>query len=135
MRSTRRSGSALSGKDPSRTDRIASYAARQAARYVIAAGLAWRCEVQLSYIVGDEAPASVEVDTYQSGRVEDAEISRRLRQVFDFRVGAIAERMGLWDLPAARDERFYRDFARYGHMGRDELSPPWENVSVADRLA
>lgn len=132
---TRRSGSALSGKDPSRIDRIASYAARQAARCVIAAGLAWECEVQLSYIVGDEAPASVEVDTYQSGNIQDAEISRRLREVFDFRVGAIAERMDLWRLPAMRDGRFYRDFARYGHMGRDELSPPWEDIDLADRLA
>lgn len=132
---TRRSGSALSGKDPSRIDRIASYAARQAARCVVAAGLARECEVQLSYIVGDQHPASVEVDTYQSKGVDDAGISRRLRDIFDFRVGAIAERMGLWDLPAARGGRFYRDLACYGHMGRDELTPPWEDVSMADRLA
>lgn len=132
---TRSSGSALSGKDPSRIDRIASYAARQAARAVVAAGLARECELQLSYIVGDEAPASVEIDTFQSGRLDDAAICRRVRELFDFRVGAIAERMGLWDLPAARDGRFYRDFARYGHMGRDELSPPWEDVSCAEKLA
>lgn len=131
----RRAGAALSGKDPSRIDRIASYAARQAARTVVAAGLARECEVQLSYIVGDDHPASVEIDTYQSGRIDDAAMSRRVRELFDFRVDAIAERMGLWELPAARGGRFYRDLACYGHMGRDDLSPPWEDVALADRLA
>lgn len=131
----RRSGSALSGKDPSRIDRIASYAARHAARAVVTAGLARECELQLSYIVGDEAPASVEIDTFQSGRLDDAAISGRVRELFDFRVGAIAERMGLWDLPALRDGRFYRDLARYGHMGHDVLSPPWEDMSIAAKLA
>lgn len=132
----RRSGPALSGKDPSRIDRIAAYAARQAARAVVAAGLAEECEAQLSYIVGDEAPATVEVDTYGSGRAGDETLSRRLREVCDFRVGAIAERMGLWTLPAARGGRFYRDLARYGHMGRDDLAPPWEDVEdLSARLA
>ncbi|MHC0053060.1 methionine adenosyltransferase domain-containing protein [Actibacterium sp. D379-3] len=131
----RRSGPALSGKDPSRIDRIASYAARQAARAVIAAGLARECELQLSYVVGDEAPVSVEVDTYGSGAVSDERISRRVSELFDFRVGAIAERMRLWDLPGARGGRFYRDFATYGHMGRDALSPPWEDMTIAERLA
>jgi len=125
----RRGGPALSGKDPSRIDRIAVYAARQAARAVVAAGLARECELQLSYVVGDEAPVTVEVDTYGSGRPGDAAISRRLREVTDFRVGAIAERLGLWDLPQARGGRFYRDLARYGHIGRDELTPPWEDVA------
>ncbi|RBI84057.1 methionine adenosyltransferase [Rhodosalinus halophilus] len=131
----RRSGPALSGKDPSRIDRIAAYAARQAARAVVAAGLARECEAQLSYIVGDEAPATVEVDTYGSGRESDETLSRRLGELCDFRVGAIAERMGLWDLPGARGGHFYRDLARYGHMGRDALSPPWEEVAaLAARL-
>jgi S-adenosylmethionine synthetase len=130
----RRSGSALSGKDPSRIDRIASYAARQAARAVVAAGLALECELQLSYIVGDEAPASVEVDTFESGRIADAKIGQRVRDVFDFRVAAIAERMGLWDIPSARNGHFYRDLARYGHMGRDDLTPPWEDVSIVQEL-
>ncbi|MFP4270973.1 MAG: methionine adenosyltransferase domain-containing protein [Alphaproteobacteria bacterium] len=132
----RRSGPALSGKDPSRIDRIAAYAARQAARAVVAAGLAEECEAQLSYIVGDAAPVTVEVDTHGSGRTEDATLSRRLREVCDFRVGAIAERMGLWTLPAERGGRFYRDLAHYGHMGRDDLAPPWEDVDeLAARLA
>ena len=131
----RRSGAALSGKDPSRIDRIAAYAARQAARAVVTAGLAGECEVQLSYIVGDEGPASVEVDSYRSGAVDDERISARLSEVMDFRVGAIVEAMGLWDLPGARNGRFYRDLATYGHMGRDELSPPWEDMVIASALA
>lgn len=131
----RRSGPSLSGKDPSRIDRIANYAARQAARAVVTAGLARECELQLSYIAGDDRPVTVEVDTYQSGQVEDGVISRRVREVIDLRVGAIAERMGLWDLPSERGGRFYRDLACYGHMGRDELSPPWEDVALAARLA
>jgi len=93
------------------------------------------CEVQLSYIIGDQSPASVEVDTFGTGMRADAEISERLREVIDFRVGAIAERMRLWDLPAERSGRFYRDFATYGQMGRDDLYPPWENTEVATRLA
>ncbi len=131
----RRSGPALSGKDPSRIDRIAVYAARQAARAAVTAGLARECEVQLSYVVGDSEPVSVEVDTYGSGTVADATISARIAEVFDLRVAAIAERMGLWGLPAARGGRFYRGLASYGHMGRDELYPPWEDVSLAARLA
>ncbi|MBK1635768.1 methionine adenosyltransferase domain-containing protein [Rhodovulum adriaticum] len=132
----RRGGPALSGKDPSRIDRIAAYAARQAARAVVTAGLARECEVQLSYVVGDEAPVTVEVDTYGSGTTADATISGRVHAVADFRVGAIAERMGLWDLPRRRGGRFYQDLARYGHLGRDALAPPWEDVTdLAQALA
>jgi len=125
----RRGGPALSGKDPSRIDRIAVYAARQTARAVVASGLARECEVQLSYVVGDTGPVTLEVDTYGSGKVEDAALSRRVQDAADFRVGAIAERLGLWDLPGLRGGRFYRDLARYGQIGRDELSPPWEQVA------
>lgn len=130
----RRGGPALSGKDPSRIDRIAAYAARQAARAVVTAGLARECELQLSYIVGDEAPVTVEVDSYGSGTIDDGAISRRLREITDFRVSAIAERMGLWALPGTRGGRFYQNLARYGHMGRDGLAPPWEDVSDLARL-
>jgi S-adenosylmethionine synthetase len=131
----RRSGSALSGKDPSRIDRVASYAARQAARAVLAAGLAEECEIQLSYIIGDQGPASVEVDSFGPGTRPDSDICQRLSEVIDFRVGAIAERMRLWDLPAERGGRFYRDLATYGQMGRDDLDPPWEDTEAAARLA
>jgi S-adenosylmethionine synthetase len=131
----RQSTSAMSGKSPDRIDRIASYAARHAARCVVAAGLAAECEVQLSYLVGDAAPVTVEVDTFGSGRVDDGLISKRLHEVFDFRVGAILERFSLWDLPRLRQGRFYRDLATYGHMGRDDLGAPWEDTEDARRLA
>jgi S-adenosylmethionine synthetase len=131
----RQSTSAMSGKSPDRIDRIASYAARHAARCVVAAGLAAECEVQLSYLVGDTAPVTVEVDTFGSGRVDDGLISKRLHEVFDFRVGAILERFSLWDLPRQRQGRFYRDLATYGHMGRDDLDAPWEETRDAGQLA
>ena len=131
----RQSATAMSGKSPARIDRTASYAARHAARSVVAAGLASECEVQLSYVIGDERPVTVEVDTFGTGRIDDAKISGRLAETLDFRVAAIAERFSLWDLPALRDGRFYRDLATYGHMGRDDLSPPWEDTDVAGRLA
>ncbi|SEQ26826.1 methionine adenosyltransferase domain-containing protein [Thalassovita taeanensis] len=132
---SRQSSAALSGKGPARIDRTAQYAARQAARLVLAAGLARECEVQLSYILGDEAPASIEVDTFGTGAAADEQISRRLASVLDFRVGAIAERMGLWTRPAAQGGRFYRDLATYGHMARDDIAAPWEDVTLASALA
>lgn len=131
----RRAGPSLSGKDPARIDRIANYAARHAARNVLAAGLAREIEVQLSYVIGDAAPVSVEVDSFGTGTVGDEVISARLKDKLDFRVAAIAERMGLWELPAARGGRFYRDLAVYGHMGRDDLAAPWEDTALAGELA
>lgn len=131
----RHSASALSGKSPARIDRTASYAARHAARSVVAAGLASECEVQLSYVIGDSSPVTIEVDTFGSGRVPDATISARLSKRIDFRVAAIEERFGLWELPAQRGGRFYRDLATYGQMGRNDLSPPWERTDEADALA
>jgi S-adenosylmethionine synthetase len=131
----RQSASAMSGKSPDRVDRIASYAARHAARCVVAAGLAPECEVQLSYVIGDAGPVTVEVDTFGSGQIDDNLISKRLHETFDFRVGAIQERFSLWDLPRQRQGRFYRDLATYGHMGRDDLQAPWEDTEDAGRLA
>lgn len=131
----RRAGPSLSGKDPSRIDRIANYAARHAARNVLAAGLAREIEVQLSYVIGDAAPVSVEVDTFGTGAVGDETISARLKDKLDFRVAAIADRMELWELPSLRGGRFYRDLAVYGHMGRDDLAAPWEDTGAAGELA
>jgi S-adenosylmethionine synthetase len=130
----RQSATALSGKAPARTDRLASYAARHAARAVVAAGLAAECEVQLSYVIGDAGPVTVEVDTFGSGALSDERISARLKEMVDFRVGAIVERFSLWDLPGLRGGRFYRDLATYGHMGRDDLAPPWEDTTIAADL-
>lgn len=129
------SGSALSGKDPSRLDRIADYASRHAARGIVAAGLAREVEVQLSYLPGHDGPFDLEVDSHGSGTRPDAEIRRRLAEAVDLRAGAIAERFGLWDLPARHGGRFYQRLAAHGQMGREDLDLPWDATDLADALA
>jgi len=131
----RQSAAALSGKSPARIDRIAQYAARAAALAVVRGGLAQHCEVQLSYLLGEAAPVTVEVDTFDTARWPDAQIEARLAEVFDFRREAIAERFGLWDLPAGRGGRFYQNLACYGQMGRVDLDAPWERAELADLFA
>jgi S-adenosylmethionine synthetase len=131
----RQSTAALSGKDPSRIDRTAAYAARQIARCIVAADLAAECEVQVSYLLGDNQPASLEIDTFGSGRLPDSAIGDRVRKLFDLGTDAIENRMSLGGLPAVRGGRFFRDLATYGHMGRDDLSPPWEDTHLAASLA
>ncbi|MFP4238522.1 MAG: methionine adenosyltransferase domain-containing protein [Rhodosalinus sp.] len=130
----RQSGSALSGKDPSRIDRIADYAARHAARGIVAAGLAREVEVQLSYLPGRASPYDVEVDTYGTATIPDAEIEARLVAAVDLRAEAIAERLALWDLPARHGGRFYQRLASYGQMGRDDLALPWDAPDLAGVL-
>jgi len=122
----RQSGSALSGKDPSRIDRTAAYAARQVAVSLVGAGLCRECEVQLSYVPGEAEPASVEVDSFGTGTAPDDALSDMVRQAVDLRAGAIAGRLGLWDLPRRHAGRFYRTLSSYGHFGRTEPEPPWE---------
>lgn len=122
----RQSSSALSGKDPSRIDRVAAYAARQAAVSAVAAGLADECEVQLSYVASDREPISFEVDSFATGIVPDAEIAATLARGLDFGIGAIVERLALWDLPRQHGGRFYRDLARATHVGRSDLALPWD---------
>lgn len=122
----RQSGSALSGKDPSRIDRIAAYAARQAAVSVVAAGLARECEVQLAYVPGESGPASVEIDCFDTATRPEPEISAHLVEKYDFSIGAIIERLDLWNLPGLEPEGFYRRLSRYGHFGRKDLDLPWD---------
>jgi S-adenosylmethionine synthetase len=131
----RQSGAALSGKDPSRIDRVGAYAARHAAKNVVAAGLAERCEVHLAYAIGQARPLSLSVDTFDTGRVPDPEIARRLAAALDFRPAAIVHRFGLRTRPAAAGERgFYRPLAVYGHVGRSDLDLPWEATDAVDAL-
>jgi S-adenosylmethionine synthetase len=130
----RHSGSALSGKDPSRVDRIGAYAARYAAKNIVAAGLAEECEVQLSYSIGHAGPVSVEVQTFGTGVVADGVLKTLLEQHFDFRAGAIIRDFRLRHLPAKCSDGFYRKLPVYGHFGNNVVDLPWENTDKADLL-
>lgn len=131
----RHSAAALCGKDPSRIDRVAAYAARHAARNVVAAGLASECEVQLTYAIGLSRPVSVQVETFGTHGIDEAEIERRVRAACDFRPASIVRRFGLRALPASRADGFYPALAAYGHFGRNDVSLPWEQDDLADLLA
>jgi S-adenosylmethionine synthetase len=130
----RHSGAALSGKDPSRIDRIGVYAARHAAKNIVAAGLAEECEVQLSYSIGRAAPVSVQVETFGTGAIADSEIQKRLEKNFDFRVGAIIRDFNLRHLPAEQANGFYGKLPAHGHFANALLELPWERVDKADTL-
>jgi len=131
----RQSSSALSGKDARRIERIGAYAARHAAKNVVAAGLAGECEVQLSYTVGLPEPVSLAVDTNGTAHLPEAEIAARLSAAVDFRPAAILERFGCAHLPAAHGGTFYRRLAAFGQMGAHEPELPWERTDLAGQLA
>ncbi len=120
-------GGAFSGKDPTKVDRSAAYAARYVAKNIVAAGLARRCLVQLAYAIGVAEPVSVLVDTQGTGTVPDAQIAAAVQQVFDLRPTAIIR-----DLELSRP--IYRQLAAYGHMGREELGVRWEDTDRTDAL-
>ena len=120
-------GGAFSGKDPTKVDRSAAYAARWVAKNVVAAGLASRCQVQLAYAIGVAQPVSVRVDTFGTGRVSDEDLSDAVQQVFDLRPAAIIR-----DLDLRRP--IYRQIAAYGHFGRSDLDLPWERTDRTDAL-
>jgi S-adenosylmethionine synthetase len=130
----RHSGAALSGKDPLRIDRLGAYAARHAARNVVAAGLAEQCEVQLSYSVGLTEPISVYVDTFGSGQLSDEVLLDRLRTQLDLRPAGIMRRFRLRESIVRSAGRFFRPLAVYGQMGRQDLTPPWELNDAVDAL-
>ncbi len=131
----RQSGSALSGKDPSRIDRAGAYAARYAAKNLVAAGLADRCEVHLAYAIGQAEPLSLSVETFNTGKTSDEALARRLAAALDFRPAAIVRRFGLRRRPrAAGANGFYLPLATYGHFGRAELDLPWEAIDLAEEL-
>lgn len=129
----RNSAAALSGKDPLRIDRIGAYAARHAAKTVVAAGLADECELQISYAVGQSAPISLRAHTYGTGRIGDTEIAERVQRAFDFRPGCVARDYGLQHLPAERGG-FFQGLASYGQLGREDLDVPWERLDRVDAL-
>lgn len=125
----RHSGASLSGKDPTRIDRVGSYAARYAAKNVVAAGLADECEVQLSYSIGMAHPVSIQVETFGTAKIPETEITTLLEKHFDFRLGGIIQQFNLRSLPALTKGGFYRKLATYGHVGRTDLGfIPWEQT-------
>lgn len=130
----RHSGAALSGKSPSRIDRIGVYAARHAAKNIVAAGLAEQCEVQLSYSIGHAGPVSVLLNTQGTGKLDDHEIRKRLLRHFDFRLGAIVRDFNLRQQPALHNGVFYQRLPAIGHFGEHGLVLPWENTDKAALL-
>ena len=120
-------GGAFSGKDPTKVDRSAAYAARWVAKNVVAAGLAKRCQVQLAYAIGVARPVSIRVDTFGTGTVSDLQLGDAVEKTFDLRPGAIIR-----DLDLRRP--IYRPLAAYGHFGRDELNLPWEKTNRVEEL-
>lgn len=127
-------GGAFSGKDPTKVDRSAAYAARHAAKNVVAAGLAERCEVQIGYAIGVAKPVSIYATSYGTGRISDQELTDAIKQQFDFRPAAIIERFQLKELPKLNGGRFYKNLAAYGHFGRTDLDLPWERLDAVDGL-
>ena len=120
-------GGAFSGKDPTKVDRSAAYAARWAAKNVVAAGLAKRCQIQLAYAIGIAEPVSILVETFGTGIVPDEELSDAVSKVFDFRPGSIIRDLDL-------RKPIYRKLAAYGHMGREDLGVRWEQRNKVDEL-
>ena len=123
----RHGGGAFSGKDPTKVDRSAAYAARHAAKNLVAAGLAKRCEIQLAYAIGVAHPVSLRVDTQGTGIVPDERLAKAVEEVLDMRPAAIIRRFDL-------RRPIYRQTAAYGHFGRTDIDLPWERLDAADAL-
>ena len=123
----RHGGGAFSGKDPTKVDRSAAYAARWVAKNIVAAGLAKRCEIQLAYAIGVAEPVSVMVETFGTGTVDEGKLADAVRKVFDLRPAAIIETLDL-------RKPIYKQLAAYGHMGREELGVKWEQTDKVEEL-
>lgn len=131
---SRHGGGAFSGKDPTKVDRSAAYAARYAAKNIVAAGLADKCEIELAYAIGAANPVSVLVDTFGTGKISDDDLAVLVDKNFDLRPGAIIKHFDLRNLPAKNGGKFYQRLAAYGHMGRTDFPVPWENTDKAETL-
>ena len=123
----RHGGGAFSGKDCTKVDRSAAYAARWVAKNVVAADLADRCEIQVAYAIGVAKPVSIMVETFGTAHVPEADIERAVNEVFDLRPGAIIDALDL-------RRPIYRQLAAYGHMGREDLGVTWEKIDRVDAL-
>jgi len=123
----RHGGGAFSGKDPTKVDRSATYAARYVAKNIVAAGLAKRCEIQIAYGIGIARPVSIMVDTFGTGKYSDGEIAKAVPELFDLRPAAIINKLDL-------RKPIYKALASYGHMGREDLNVSWEKIDMTDKL-
>ena len=123
----RHGGGAFSGKDPTKVDRSAAYAARWVAKNLVAAGVADKLEIQLAYAIGVAKPVSIEVETFGTGKISDQEITNIVEKVFDLRPGAIINNLEL-------RRPLYRQTAAYGHFGRNDLSLPWEELNKVEEI-
>ena len=124
---SRHGGGAFSGKDPTKVDRSAAYAARHIAKNIVGAGLADKCEVQIAYAIGVARPVSIMIDTFGTSKLSDEKISDAVEKVFDLRPAAIIENLGL-------RKPIYRKLAAYGHMGREDLGVSWEKLDKVEEL-
>ena len=124
---SRHGGGAFSGKDPTKVDRSAAYAARYIAKNIVAAGLADKCEVQLSYAIGVAKPISILVDTFGTGKADEEKLADAVAKVFDLRPSAIIKMLNL-------RKPQYRQLAAYGHMGREDLGVAWEKTDRTEAL-
>jgi len=123
----RHGGGSFSGKDPTKVDRSAAYAARYAAKNIVAAGLAKKCEIQIAYAIGVARPVSVMIDTFGTGKLHDSKLAQMITELVDLRPAAIIEKFKL-------RSPIYRNLAAYGHMGREDLGVSWEKLDLVDVL-
>lgn len=131
---SRHGGGAFSGKDPTKVDRSACYACRYVAKNIVAAGLAEKCEVQVSYAIGVARPVSIMVETFGTSKVPQEKLLELVKANFDLRPAGIIQVFNLRGLPGERLGRFYQDVAAYGHFGRNDLDLPWEKTDKAALL-
>ena len=131
---SRHGGGAFSGKDPTKVDRSAAYAARYVAKNIVAAGLADKCEIELAYAIGVAKPVSIFVETFGTGKISDDMITKLIEDNFDLRPAAIIKQFDLRNLPAKNGGKFYQRLAAYGHMGRVDFDVPWEHLDKVELL-
>ncbi|RAI09957.1 MAG: methionine adenosyltransferase [Candidatus Melainabacteria bacterium] len=131
---SRHGGGAFSGKDPTKVDRSAAYAARYVAKNIVKAGLAEKCEIELAYAIGVAEPISVLVDTFGTGKISDEDLAELVNNNFDLRPVGIIKKFDLRNLPAKNGGKFYQKLAAYGHMGRTDIEVPWEETDKAEAL-
>ncbi len=131
---SRHGGGAFSGKDPTKVDRSAAYACRYIAKNIVAAGLADKCEIQVSYAIGVARPVSMTIETFGTGKVDEDKLLEVVKNNFELRPAGIIQAFNLQKLPGERGGRFFQDVAAYGHLGRTDLDLPWEKTDKVELL-